>query len=197
MTEIIKIVGKAYWTKLYEPETAFGQTSYKLDLVPESPEEWKKFKDSGIQKTVKKDVNNAHDGADYFNLVRPAFKMIKGGIINFTGPIVEDESGGVIVDYTSKMTGKRVYSYDASKKDDVERRGSPILVGNGSRVEVSIAVYDTQKGKGHRFEKVRILDLIEYKRDDTPPPLSHMVTGGDYEVEKPRENKVLDDDIPF
>ena len=36
------------------------------------------------------------------------------------------------------------------------------LVGNGSTVEVDVVVYDTMKGKGHRLEAVKVLDLVEY-----------------------------------
>jgi hypothetical protein len=35
-------------------------------------------------------------------------------------------------------------------------------IGNGSEVAVTIAVYDTKRGKGHRFEKVEVLKLVPY-----------------------------------
>lgn len=40
------------------------------------------------------------------------------------------------------------------------------LVGNGSTVEVDVVVYDTIKGKGHRLEAVKVLNLVEYVRPD-------------------------------
>lgn len=170
MTDTIKIKGTVAWAKVYEPDTAFGAENYKLDLFPESEAEWEKFKKSGIQKKVKE-----NEQGKYFQLVRPSFKLIKGEIINFTGPIVEDKDGKVIVDYVDDE-GKRVYSYKNNDKKPT-RRGSPILIGNGSKVEVTIAVYDTFKGKGHRFERVKVLDLIEFKREQQPAPeLSPLVT---------------------
>ena len=36
------------------------------------------------------------------------------------------------------------------------------LIGNGSHVECTVVVYDTSKGKGHRLQRVKILDLVEY-----------------------------------
>lgn len=42
-----------------------------------------------------------------------------------------------------------------------------VLIGNGSKVEVFFTVYETSKGKGTRLEGVRVLDLVEYEREDT------------------------------
>lgn len=156
-TEIFRLVGKAFWAKVYNPDTFMGKTQYKLAFYPDE-DQWAKFEASGIQKKVHEDENGK-----FFELARDASKLIKGNLVHFTGPIVEDQDGGVIVDFISKKTGKRVYSYDSKDKDDIERRGAPILIGNGSKVQVDIAVYDTMKGKGHRLEKIRILDLIEYE----------------------------------
>lgn len=36
------------------------------------------------------------------------------------------------------------------------------LVGNGSRVTIKVSVYDTIKGKGHRWESIRVEELVEY-----------------------------------
>lgn len=186
MTDIIKLRGTISWAKVYEPDTAFGQENYKIDFYPESDLDWKKFKDSGIQKTVKE-----NEQGKFFQLVRPSFKLIKGAIVNFTGPVIEDKDGKVIVDYVNK-DGNRVYSYDNKDKANITRRGSPILLGNGSKVEVTVAVYDTFKGKGHRFEVIRVLDLVEYKRDNTPPELSPLVSNPELQ-----SKKELDDEIPF
>lgn len=39
------------------------------------------------------------------------------------------------------------------------------LIGNGSKVTVKIAVYDTVKGKGHRLEAVKVDEWVEFKKD--------------------------------
>jgi hypothetical protein len=200
MTEVLRMTGKAYWCKVYEPDTAFGASNYKLDFVPDE-ESMAKFKASGIQKAVKED-----EKGKYFQLVRPDFKLIKGAVINFTGPVIEDKEGKVIVDYINKDTGRRVYSYDAKDKNSIVRRGTPILIGNGSTVEVKVAVYDTFKGKGHRLETVRVLDLIEYKRDGEYklPEMSDLVAQVNAEADKAEgknkgtwQKNELDDEIPF
>lgn len=36
------------------------------------------------------------------------------------------------------------------------------LIGNGSKVTVKVAVYDTGAGKGHRVEAIRVDELVEY-----------------------------------
>lgn len=172
------MTGKAYWCKIYEPDVAFGASNYKMDFAPDEAS-MKKFKDSGIQKTIKED-----ERGKYFQLVRPDFKLMKGAVVTFTGPIVEDKEGKVIVDYVNKETEKRVYSYDAKDKDKVIRRGTPISIGNGSTVEVRVAVYDTFKGKGHRLEAIKVLDLIEFIRDDKLPEMSDLVKQADKEAEK-------------
>lgn len=38
------------------------------------------------------------------------------------------------------------------------------LIGNGSKVTIKVAIYDTVKGLGHRWEAVRWDELIKYER---------------------------------
>lgn len=38
-----------------------------------------------------------------------------------------------------------------------------VSVGNGSKVEIVISVYDTPMGKGTRLEGVKVLDLVSYE----------------------------------
>jgi len=168
-TQTVKMRGKVYWAKVYAPDVAFGASTYKLDFYPLNDAEFQKFKEAGIQKTVKENENGK-----YFQLSRPDFKLIKGEIITFTSPVIEDKEGKTIVDHVNVETGNRVYSYNAKDKNKIIRRGNPILIGNGSEVEVRVAVYDTAKGKGHRLESVKILDLIEYRSDNKPPEMSTM-----------------------
>ncbi|WP_205105296.1 hypothetical protein, partial [Sutterella massiliensis] len=60
--------------------------------------------------------------------------------------------------------------------DKIVRRGKPVSLGNGSEVTVDIAVYDTQKGKGHRVEKITVHNLVEYIRDEKLPEVREDVT---------------------
>ena len=39
-------------------------------------------------------------------------------------------------------------------------------IGNGSKVAIRVAVYDTRKGPGHRLEAVRVLEWKEYKKPE-------------------------------
>lgn len=73
------------------------------------------------------------------------------------------------------------------------------LVGNGSEVEVEVAVYDTVKGKGHRLVSVKVNKLVEFSKivdaheDDFEEE-------GDVPVEKKSKTSTkgdLDDEIPF
>lgn len=184
----IDMVGKIFWAKVYEPDMAFGSSNYKIDFQPDNDADWEKFNKSGIQKKVNEDERGR-----YFQLVRPAYKLIKGAVVNFTSPIIYDKEGKVIVDWISKETGKRIYSYDLKDKENVERRGTPVTIGNGSTVRVTVNVFDTIKGKGHRLDAIKILDLIEFKRDpNVLPALSTMYTPLDI----PKDD-LSKDEIPF
>ncbi len=179
-TEYFEFTGKAYWARVYQPDTAFGASNYKLDLVLDEPE-WDKFKKSGIQKKPRET-----DNGKSVQFTRPAMKIIKGEVINYNGPIVLDDAGGVIVDYINTDTNKRAYSYKTEEKNKIERRGSPILIGNGSTVKVRVSVYDTQKGKGQRLESITVIDLIEYENKELPK-LSKLVEGRETKEELQNE----------
>lgn len=103
---------------------------------------------------------------------RPAQKIIKQKLVE-QGPPVVAFSGG-------------------------EKLGT--LVGNGSKVSVTISVYDTPKGKGHTWESVEVLDLVPYgggtvdaheDLDDEPPEVSAK------ESAKDRLKGLPNDAIPF
>jgi hypothetical protein len=44
------------------------------------------------------------------------------------------------------------------------------LVGNGSKVTVKVVTYDTMAGKGHRYESLRVDELVEYAPQTVVPP---------------------------
>jgi hypothetical protein len=76
-----------------------------------------------------------YDGDTFITFRRPDSKPIKGEIVKFGAPKVIDAAGTPVT----------------------------ALVGNGSKVTVKVAVYDSLKGKGHRLDTVRVDELVEYK----------------------------------
>lgn len=88
------------------------------------------------------------DDGEFFTFRRPHEKLIKKEIVEFGPP--------------------QVLNPDGTEFDG--------LVGNGSDVTIKVSVYDTIKGKGHRWESVRVDNLIVYEGSGTagmpemPPP---------------------------
>lgn len=87
--------------------------------------------------------------------------MINKALVYFTPPYVKNKDTSYRIHYNDE-NGNAVRQYtDPNKKPT--RVGEPFLIGNGSLVELNVCVFDTKtKGKGHRLEGLRILDLIEY-----------------------------------
>lgn len=100
------------------------------------PDNLEEWKASGI---MLRDVKN---NPGWFRPRRDCVKLIKGEAVNFEAPVVVNSEG---VEWDSNEMG---------------------YIGNGSKVELTIAVFDltARKGKGHRLEKIRILDLVEYQK---------------------------------
>lgn len=80
------------------------------------------------------------DDGKFIKLRRPVSKVIKGELVKFGPPAV----------------------FDKDKKEITD------LIGNGSRVTVKVAVFDTVKGKGHRMEAVRVDELVKYAGNSDP-----------------------------
>lgn len=147
-TEFYKFTGKAKWAKIYEPEEFRGSTNWKIDVYLDK-KQLDARKKAGIQSKVYED----EDGT-YVTFKRPKTKLIKGVLNEFSGPKVFDKDGETLVSYHKNADGT-----------NWERMGNPVLIGNGSTVEVEVAVYDTSMGKGQRLESIKVIDLIEYKSD--------------------------------
>jgi hypothetical protein len=47
-----------------------------------------------------------------------------------------------------------------------------VSIGNGSKVEVAVSIYDTPMGKGTRLEGVKVIDLVEYDNPNAGEPLT-------------------------
>ena len=73
------------------------------------------------------------DDGKFVNFKRPTKKLIKDELVEFESPIVVDANNMPVTK----------------------------LIGNGSEVIAKVSVYDTTKGKGHRFEGIRVVNLKE------------------------------------
>jgi hypothetical protein len=51
---------------------------------------------------------------------------------------------------------------------ELEGTENGVVIGNGSEAEVTIDVYDTMQGKGHRLRSVKITKLVPYEAANTP-----------------------------
>lgn len=177
-TKYIDFTGKAYYARVYQPDEFRGSIRWGLDLVPENQDEWDKFKETGIQKVPKE-----RDYGKFFPMHRPAVKLMKNKLVYFTAPYVYDKDGNVLVKYVDDA-GNDLRSYEEKDKT-VRRIGEPVLIGNGSLVKINVSYFPTQMGVGCRLESLRILDLIEYKKPETPS-----------EVAKSIENQVANGEEP-
>lgn len=144
-----KFTGKALWAKIYEADEFRGSTNFTIDLEADT-DAVKAYKASGIQGKIKENENGP-----LLKFKRAETKLIKGQKHTFAPPKVYDKDGKVLVEYKKNADGT-----------GFERVGSPILIGNGSTVEVTVSVYPTSMGPGQRLESVRIIDLIEYAPTD-------------------------------
>jgi len=140
-----KFTGKCAWAQVYEPDEYRGSSNWKIDLYLDE-ENLALFKKSGIQGKLKTDENGT-----FAKFKRPTTKLIKGAQQIFSGPRILDADGKVLVEYKKNDTNT-----------GFDRVGDPILIGNGSIVELTVTVYPTTMGPGNRLESIRILDLIEY-----------------------------------
>lgn len=198
-TELLKVTGQVAWAKVYEPDIAFGATKWKIMFWPKDEAELEKIKKAGIQKKIKdnNDPNNNVPLGKYLEFSRDAFKVINGDMVNFTGPVVLNEKNEVIVDYINTETQKRAYSFSNADKAKVARRGSPVTIGNGSEVMIEVSVYDTQKGKGQRLDTIKVLSLVEYKKDDALPPVVNNIVQAMHPVDQPAQVEVDGEKAPW
>lgn len=82
---------------------------------------------------------NEDDDGRYYTFRRPVSKLIKGEAVNFGPP--------------------KLFAADNTELP------SDVLIGNGSDVTIKVSVYDTVKGKGHRFEVLRVEKLVPFIPD--------------------------------
>lgn len=111
----------------------------------------------------------------------------------------EDETGKFVV---LRRASEKIIKGELKKMGPpkvVDGVGRPIedLVGNGSKIAVEVAVYDTAKGPGHRMEKVIVLELVEYggKMQDAHAGVDRDDEDAPAPVQAKKSN--IDDAIPF
>lgn len=159
-TQYPRIKGKIMYGMFYEPDEYEGARRWKMMFFPEDGGEWQKIQKAGIQAQPKK---LQETGEEYINLRRDCSKVINNNLVVFSPPIIymgNDKEPAV--SYVDE-NGDLVRSFTRGQDEPtITRKGEPILAGNGSTVEVTLAVYDTRRGKGTRVESIRILDLVEY-----------------------------------
>ena len=135
-TKYIYLTGIIEWAKVREPDEKYN--NYTIDLYLDDPS-WAVFKASEIQVTPKE-----KDGKKFVTFRRPHVKLIKNDMVTFGPPEVLINTG------KKDDSGTSIYEkYDG-------------IIGNGSFVSIKVAVYDTQRGKGHRLETVAVETLVEY-----------------------------------
>lgn len=184
---------KLKWCKVYEPDAFMGAENWKVSAYPVDEKEWDKFKATGLELGVKTDA----DG-EYITLRRPTKKLIKDELVVFAPPEI---TGVVNVTYENEL-GERVRQYNKGDKVKLVTNGEQEMIPNGSLAIVNFSYYDTIKGKGHRLESLRILELAEYI--EQPPRVADEAEAKEEvkevkkEVKKSSDKKEeLNDEIPW
>lgn len=132
-TQTYYFTGNCKWAKLAEPDEFRGQTKYKINVYLDK-KGLRDLNESGARLEVQEDT----DGK-FIRFSRPVSKKIKEETVELGPPWVCEGPEG--------------------EETDFEK---PERVGNGSNVTCKVSVYDTQMGKGHTLEAVKVNKLIEY-----------------------------------
>lgn len=158
-TQYIDVVGKLFFTKVFQPDEFRGAVRWTLEFAPENDEEWAKIDEVGIQKKKKDPTDRIP--FKHINLQRPTTKLIKGRTVYFTPPIIRDKDGNNVVWYVDE-NNKTIRSYEDENNRPMKVGEYP-LIGNDTVGQVTICVYPTAMGTGCRLESIKVLDLVEYE----------------------------------
>jgi hypothetical protein len=147
-TQYVTLRGIAKWAKLREDNLAetFEVTRAELDFYPD-PASMILLKNTGSMVEVKED----EDGK-FVKFRRPRYVKFKD---RKTGEEKTEDAGLPRVGMGLDENGNLI-PYDG-------------LIGNGSKVDVKIAVRPSKFGKSTRLEAVNILDLVEYSPEKSDP----------------------------
>jgi len=132
-TQTYYFTGTCKWPKLAKPDEFRGQEKYKINLYLDK-KGLRDLNESGSRLEVRTD-----DDGKYVTFSRPVSKKIKDETVELGPPWILEVKDGEEVDFDS-----------------------PERIGNGSTVTCKVSVYDTQMGKGHTLEAVRVDTLVEY-----------------------------------
>lgn len=140
-TRFHKVPGTVEWVKYRADQMDSLYKQYSFDFTPDS---WEDFWATGIEvekiKIKDKETGEVIGEKDAVRLRRPDTKLIGDKAVKF-GPIP-------------------VFLNEADAKADKNRYDGN--VGNGSKATVNVAIFDTQKGKGHRVEGMVVTDLVVF-----------------------------------
>lgn len=158
-----KFKGVISYAMVYSPDEYNDKRFWKLNLHP-TKQVIEEIRAAGLQNKLKDDTGKIENASgQYFTFKRDCEKEFKDGTTFFAPPEILDKDGNRLVYY--KRDGKRISSYTDGDRPD--RVGEPVIIGNGSEVEVTIEIYPTKRfGNGSRVASVRIIDLVEYNPDD-------------------------------
>ena len=190
-TKWYNIKGRVSWAQVYEPDEYSGDKRWKITFYPFDGDEWETLRKSGVQLETKEDK----EGGKYVTFRRSVKRLYGDDVTFFTPPVI---SGAVNVSYLDKATGKPVRSWTKGSGIEIEEKGEKTLIGNGSVIVANIAVYDTQKGKGHRLEGLKVLDLVTYERDAEEVPVDSPEDVAEVAAPVAKKKKEeLNDEIPW
>ena len=131
-TEIFYFEGTAKWAKVNRPDKEYGH--YSIDLYMDK-DALAAFKESGCRVELKTD-----DEGTYARFRRNPANLFD--------------------DQPEKP--KLLTIIGGEDLDSFEYQPLEGNIGNGSKVIVKVAVFQTKKGKGHRLEAVAVKELVPY-----------------------------------
>lgn len=138
-TQTYYFTGKCKWAHLAQPDEFRGQRKYKINIYLDK-KGLRELNESGARLEVQEDAEGK-----YVRFSRPESKTIKEETVVLGAPWVCHGPEGEEVDFEK-----------------------PETIGNGSIVNCKVSVYDTQMGKGHTLEAVKVLELVEYTGEKEP-----------------------------
>lgn len=177
-TTYASLKGKIKWPKVYEPDEYAGSKRWMVDFFPSDGAEWEKITKSGLQVEPK-----VSEDGKYIRLRRDCQKLIGDNLVVFCPPEI---TGAVEVHYTN-AEGDKVRSYNKGEKITINRVGETAPIGNGSLALVNISLFDTARGKGHRLESIKVLDLVGIPTKEEPKETDDLVV----------PTSKTEDEIPF
>lgn len=153
---------------------------------------------------------------NFITFRRPTKKVIRDEFVIFAPPEI---SGAITVKYVDE-DGEKIRQFnkgDKKKIIPVDEDGNEIkgeidwkneenrkfLIPNGSLVLANFSYYDTAKGKGHRLENIRVLEVKEYEikeesKTESKEPVAEVKTEKKVKKEeKPTISEDLNDKIPW